>query len=191
MTAFEFVFFLYAIMLSLALTHLVSGWAMALRHASAIQWSVPHVLWAISALLLTTGNLASFWLMRDAPSWNAGLVLSNFAFALINYVWCVFITPEIKRGEVLDLPAFHAKERRRYLAPLAVLEAFAIGSSVANGIYAGYANWISDSVLSTVLLGVTLTAIYWSGRWVQVAVALAVFGISIWFVLTASNVIGT
>ena len=92
---------------------------------------------------------------------------------------------------MLDLPTFHEKERRRYLAPLAVLEAFAIVSNVANGLYAGYANWISDSVLSILLLGLTLAAIFWSGRWVQVAVAIAVFGISIWFVLTASNIIGT
>ena len=67
MTPFEFVFFLYAIMLSLALTHLIGGWAMAFRNASEIRWSAPLVLWAVNGLLLTTGNLSSFWLMRDAP----------------------------------------------------------------------------------------------------------------------------
>lgn len=191
MTPFEFVFFLYAIMLSLALTHLVGGWAMALRHASAIRWSLPHVLWAMSALLITTGNLASFWLMRDAPSWNAGLVLENFGFALINYVWCVFITPEVERGAVLDLAAFHDHERRRYLAPVALMEVVAIASNVVNGLYARYENWIGDLILSTVLLALTLAAMISSGRRVQVAVALAVFGISIWFVHNAANIIGT
>lgn len=34
MAPFEFVFFLYALMLSLALTHLIGGWSLALRDAS-------------------------------------------------------------------------------------------------------------------------------------------------------------
>ena len=191
MTPFEFVFFLYAILLSLGLTHLVSGWATALRHARAIRWSLPHVLWAVSALLLTTGNLASFWLMRDAPSWNAGLVLSNFAMALINYVWCVFVTPEVDGGEVLDLVAFHEKERRRYLLPLVVLELGSIVSNIANGLYANYDNWLGDLILSVVLLLVTIAAIAWRRYWVQVAAAVAVLAISVWFVFTASNGIGS
>ena len=190
MTPFEFVFFLYAILLSLGLTHLVSGWATALRHARAIRWSLPHVLWALTALLLTIGNLASLWLMRDAPSWNAGLVLSNFALALINYVWCVFITPEVERGELLELVEFHESERRRYLRPLVVLEAFAIVSNIANGFYAGYSHWLNDTVLSLVLLALTLGAIAWRRHWLQVLVSASVFAIGIWFVFSASNIIG-
>jgi hypothetical protein len=126
-TPFEFVFFLYAIMLSLALTHLIGGWAMAFRNASEIRWSAPLVLWAVNGLLLTTGNLSSFWLMRDAPDWNPALVLSNFAFAIVNYVWCVFMTPEVERGAVLDLEDFEERERTRYLAAAIVLELIALG----------------------------------------------------------------
>jgi hypothetical protein len=119
MTPFEFVFFLYAIMLTLALAHLVGGWAMNLRNADAIRWSAPYVMWAVAALLMTTGNLTSFWQMRGAPAWSAWLVLSNFLFAIVNYVWCVFITPEVERGGTLDLAAFHAAERKRYLGAAA------------------------------------------------------------------------
>ena len=191
MTPFEFVFFLYAIMLSLALTHLVSGWAMALRHAKTVRWSLPHVLWALSALLMTIGNLCSFWLMRDAPSWNPWLVLSNFLFALINYVWCVFITPEAERGETLDLVAFHDAERRRYLAPLVVLEGVAIASNIANGLYASYDNWLSDMVISVIALAATLIAIIWSGNRLQVVVAAVMLAFSLFFVVSASSIIGS
>ncbi len=191
MTPFEFVFFLYAIMLSLALTHLVSGWALALRHAGSVRWSLPHVLWALSALLTTTGNLCSFWLMRDAPSWNPWLVLSNFLFALVNYVWCVFITPEVERGRTLDLNAFHDSERRRYLAPLVVLETVAIATNIANGLYAGYDHWISDTLVSAVELSLTLVAIAWGRQSIQIAVGTVVLVISTWFVISASSIIGS
>lgn len=191
MTPFEFVFFLYAILLSLGLTHLVSGWATALRHAQSIRWSLPYALWSISALLLTTGNLASFWLMRDAPSWNAGLVLSNFALALINYVWCVFITPEVDRGKALDLVVFYDTGRRRFLLPLVALEIFAIGSNVANGLYAGYSHWLDDFLLSAALLALTLCAIGWRHKWGQIVISITVVCIAIWFVFTASNIIGS
>jgi hypothetical protein len=190
MTPFEFVFFLYAILLSLALTHLVSGWTTAVRNARAIRWSIPYALWSASALLLTTGNLASIWLMRDAPSWNAWLVLTNFALALINYVWCVFITPEVARGDVLDLVQFHEAERRRFLVPLVALEVFAIISTLANGFYAGYSNWLSDTVLSVLLLTLTVAAMALRRHWAQVAISLAVLAISVWFVFSASNIIG-
>ena len=191
MTPFELVFFLYALMLSLALTHLVGGWAMALRHAKAIRWSAPHVMWAITALLTTTGNLCSFWLMRDAPSWNAWLVLSNFAYTLINYVWCVFITPEVERGEVLDLVAFHETERRLYLAPLVFLELVAIGANVANGFYASYDHWFGDTIVSGLSLGVALVAILSARKSIQLACGALVLAISIWFIISASNIIGS
>ncbi|MEO7504316.1 MAG: hypothetical protein ABIT69_03945 [Sphingomicrobium sp.] len=191
MTPFEFVFFLYALMLSLALTHLVGGWAMALRHASAIKWSLPHLMWAVSALFLTIGNLASFWQMRDASTWTSWLVLSNFAFALLNYVFCVFITPEVDTGAVLDLEAFHADERRRYLAPLVLLEIVAIFSNVANGLYAGYDHWQSDLVVSAAELSVTLVAILSARNWVQLGAGAATLAMSSWFVIAASSIIGT
>jgi hypothetical protein len=190
MTPFEFVFFLYAILMSLGLTHLVSGWATALRHARSIRWSLPFAFWSVTALLLTTGNLSSFWLMRSAPSWNAALVLSNFSFAIINYIWCVFITPHVERGELLDLDAFHEKERRRFLLPLVVLEIFSIASNVANGIYAGYSNWVSDSVLAVGLLILTFSAILLRRHAAQLLISIAVTAIGLWFVFTASNIIG-
>ena len=191
MTPFEFVFFLFALMLSLALTQLIGGWAMALRHARQIRWSAPHVMWAASALLLTTGNLCSFWLMRDAPSWNAWLVLSNFAFALINYVWCVFITPEVERGGVLDLVVFHDTERRRYLAPFVCLEIIAIGANVANGFYASYDHWFGDTIVSALALGVTLVAIFSGQKLIQLACGAFVLAISSWFIISASSIIGS
>lgn len=191
MTPFEFVFFLYAILLSLGLTHLVSGWATALRHARSIRWSLPFALWSLSALLLTTGNLSSFWLMRGAPSWNAALVLSNFLFAMTNFIWCVFITPDVERGDVLDLGAFHEKERRRFLLPLLVLEIFSIVSNIANGIYAAYSHWFSDSVLAVALLILTFGAIVLRRRLAQVAISIGVTAIAIWFVFSASSIIGT
>lgn len=191
MTPFEFVFFLYALMLSLALTHLVSGWAMALRHARSIRWSAPHVMWAVSALLQTTGNLASFWSMRDAPAWNSWLVLSNFAFAIINYVWCVFITPEVGDDGVLDLEAFHRDKRRQYLAPFALLTVFSIGSNVVNGMFAGYENWLSDEVLSCVALAITALAILSKRQSVQIAAGWAILVVGIYFVISASSIVGS
>jgi len=191
MTPFEFVFFLYAILLSLGLTHLVSGWARALRHARSIRWSLPFALWSVTALLLTTGNLSSFWLMRGAASWNAALVLSNFFFALVNFIWCVFITPDVERGHVLDLAAFHENDRRRFLLPLLVLEIFSIVSNVANGIYAGYSHWFSDSVLAVALLILTSAAIVLRRQLAQAAISVAVTAIAIWFVFSASNIVGT
>jgi len=190
MTPFEFVFFLYALMLSLALTHLVGGWALALRHAGQIRWSTPHVTWAVTALFTTTGNLASFWMMRDAPTWNAWLVLSNFAFALVNYIWCVFITPEVERDGTLDLVAFHDVKRRQYLLPYVLLASLAIVGNVVNGMFATYDNWLGDSVFSAVSLSAAIVAIQSSRRRVQLVTGMVSLAGATWFIIAASNIIG-
>lgn len=191
MTPFEFVFFLYAIMLSLALTHLIGGWALALRNASEVRWSAALMIWAVVALLLTTGNLSSFWLMRDAPAWNAALVLSNFAFAIVNYVWCVFLTPDADRGARLDLVEFEERERRRYLAAVIVLEIIAIAANIANGLFAAYDNWLFDLALSTVGLVATVVALLARGQRLRLAMAVIVVTLAAYFVFSATSIVGT
>jgi hypothetical protein len=190
MTPFEFVFFLYAIMLSLALTHLVGGWAHAFRNASRINWSIPYVLWSLSLFLLTTGNLTSFWLMRDAAQWNAWLVLSNFAFAITNYLACVFIVPDAVPAAPLDLERFHHDQRRRYLGALALLEIFAIAGNIVNGLFASYDNWLQDLLLSLPLLLVTLIGMFGAGRWVQIAMPAIAALIGLQAVISSSAIIG-
>jgi len=191
MTPFEFVFFLFAIMMSLALTHLIGGWALALRNASEVRWSAALMIWAVVALLLTTGNLSSFWLMRDAPEWNSALVLSNFAFAIVNYVWCVFLTPDADRGARLDLVEFEERERRRYLGAVIVLEIIAIAANIANGLFAAYDNWLFDLALSTVVLVTTVVALLARGKRLRLAMAVIVVTLAAYFVFSATNIGGT
>ena len=190
MTPFEFVFFLYALMLSLALTHLVGGWSLALRNASDVRWSPALVMWAVTGLFVTTGNLSSFWLMRDAPEWDSALVLSNFAFAIVNYVWCVFLTPDADRGVMLDLVEFEESERRRYLSALIVLELIALGSNVANGLFAAYDNWLSDLSFTAIDLAVTAVALIARKQWLRLSMAAIILVISAYFVFTATRIIG-
>ena len=191
MTPFEFVFFLFAIMLSLALTHLIGGWALALRNASEIRWSAPLLIWAVNGLLFTTGNLSSFWQMRDATTWNSPLVLSNFAFAIVNYVWCVFLTPDADRGAPLDLVEFEDNERRRYLAAVIALELIAMGSNVANGLFAAYDNWLFDTVSSAIMFVATIVALIATSRWVRLAMALFILALGAYFIVLATSITGT
>jgi hypothetical protein len=190
MTPFEFVFFLYALMLSLALTHLVGGWSLALRNASEIRWSPALVMWAVAGLFVTTGNLSSFWLMRDAPEWHPALVLSNFAFAIVNYVWCVFLTPDANGGATLDLVEFEERERRRYLSALIVLELIALGSNVANGLFAAYDNWLSDLSFTAIDLAVTVVALMARKHWLRVSMAITILIIAAYFVFSATRIVG-
>jgi hypothetical protein len=189
MTPFEFVFFLYALMLSLALTHLIGGWSLALRNASEVRWSPALLMWAVTGLFVTTGNLSSFWLMRDAPQWDSGLVLSNFAFAIVNYVWCVFLTPDADRGAKLDLVDFEERERRRFLSALIVLELIALGSNVANGLFAAYDNWLSDSAFTVIDLILTGTALLTNRHWLRVTMSVIIVCISAYFLISATSII--
>jgi hypothetical protein len=104
-------------------------------------------------------------------------------------VWCVFLTPDAERGAQLDLVAFEERERRRYLSALIVLELIALGSNVANGLFAAYDNWLSDSAFTVVDLVLTGTALITTWHWLRIATALIILGISSYFLISVTSII--
>ena len=72
MTAFEVVFALVTMVTSLAIAHLLNGFASIVRNAGRVRFSLPHALWSWIAFSIVIGNWASLWEMRSVASWPAG-----------------------------------------------------------------------------------------------------------------------
>lgn len=186
MTIFEFIFALYSIIVSLALTHVLSGF-IDLRRASRVRVSLPHALWAAAAFMMTIGNWATLWDLRLMESWPNWTVLILLATAVGQYVFCTFVTPDTVPGTEADLVAFHEKERHRYIGAFFLLLLFAQVFNFSLGGFDLYSDWLRDASISTLALAVGLLAFFVSARWAQYSAAIVLAALALYFLLAATN----
>src|SRR5262245_59379316 len=121
MSVFEFVFGLFSIVVSLALTHLLTGVAELIRNRSRVKFSAIHALWVLSAFALTVGNWAGLWPLRTLESWPAWSILLTILVVVSVYFICYFVTPDAKDEGPIDLVDFQMRERRSYLLSIIAL----------------------------------------------------------------------
>ena len=189
MTLFEFVLAFSSVISALALGHLLFGAVHILRRRAKVRFSLPHALWMWSILALTLGNWAADWQLRSLTEWPAWTVLWLVASKVAQYALCVFVTPEFTANEEkIDLVAFYEREGPNFLWAMV---GFCLIALMFNVAFSGfYGSWLRDSVLSLVALAITLTALFVSTRWVQVAAAVAMTGLTTYF-LIATSTLGT
>lgn len=189
MTSFELVFSLITFVLSLALTHLLSGLVGVLRNYQRVRFSAAYSLWAWSALTVTIGNWAANWPLRSLTSWPAWSVLLSVALVIVQYVFCAFVTPEVPAQGPVDLAGFHEREHRRYAFALGVLCVMSLISNSAMGEAHFYAYWWRDNALSIVVLALAGFAFYVRPRWAQTLAAALIALLCTYFMVVVCNVV--
>jgi len=189
MTAFEVVFALITMITSLAIAHLLNGFASVMRNAKRVRFSRLHALWSWTAFCIVIGNWASFWEMRSVASWPAWAVLFIVIVCTVQYLFCALLTPEMPQQGELDLREFHARSSRAYLAALIVLLLASLALNLALGGADFYASWWRDSVLTIAVLVLCFVAIASSARWLQAGSALLVASFVTYYMVIACNVV--
>jgi len=189
MTAFEIVFALLTMITSLALAHLLNGFAIILRNASRVRFSALHALWSWIAIALLIGNWASYWEMRLVSSWPAWAVLLIVANFTIQYIFCALVTPETPEVGTLDLEAFHEHAHRRYILALIALLLASLVLNFALGGSQFYQSWWRDSLLTISVLLLSIAAFFINVRWVQLGSATLIAAISTYYMVITCNVV--
>ncbi|MEQ1752573.1 MAG: hypothetical protein ABL973_00405 [Micropepsaceae bacterium] len=188
MSVFEFVFGLYSILLSLGITHLLSGIVEVLRNVQRVRFSLEHGLWAWSAFAMSIGNWASLWELRLLPAWPAWTVLLLIAVAVGQYAFCAFVTPVVREEGEIDLVLFHERARRGYAGALIVT---AIISTLLNVVLGGmnaYSEWMRDIVLTGPAVVGSLLAFVVEATWAQRLGAILVAMMTTYFLVAASGI---
>jgi hypothetical protein len=116
MKPFELVLVLISMVISLALTQLLSGLGRTIR-APKVTVSLPHAIWSIYLLLECVDFWMSLWLGRDV-AWDLPTVEFIFADSAALYLSCWLIVPEVDRGKPIDFVAFFEADRRRILGAI-------------------------------------------------------------------------
>ena len=189
MTAFEIVFVLLTMIVSLAIAHLLNGFVIILRNTSRVRFSLLHTLWIWIAFALLIGNWAASWEMRSVVSWPSWAVLVILANFTIQYVFCALVTPERMETDNLDLEEFHTRQRHLYISALVAL---LLASLVLNFTLGGsnfYQSWWRDSVLTLAVLILSLIALFVNARRAQIACATLIAGLSTYYMVVACNVV--
>ena len=189
MTVFEFVMALTSVISGLAIAHMLTGIVMLLRNAKRVKFSLVHALWMWTAFAIIVGNWASDWELRTMTEWPAWTLLLIIVSKIAQYVFCVFVTPELPAEGQIDLSAFHRDERRGYLWAAVAFCAIALVFNFSFGGALHYAQWLRDSVITLAALAATLLALFAGARWVQVGAAVVSAALAAYF-LTAVSTLG-
>jgi hypothetical protein len=186
MTAFEYVFALYSIVVSLALTHMLAGFV-DLRRAKSVRLYAPQFMWSVSAFIIPIANWASLWelrLMVDWPNWSFLLLITS---ALCQYLFCAFLTPDSSPGEEVDFRAYYERNRLRFLA---VFTASTVAAAAANFAFGGadvYEVWLRNQLFSALAYITGFVSFLARPDWVRNIASAIMLTLMMYFLVIATN----
>ena len=165
MSTFEFVSVLLSIVISLAIAHLLTGVALALK-AKKLRFDWVLAGWWLFVIMLCVDYWFSLWRLRDTPVWSLTFVLMWLLLAAITYIAAWLVVPDLEADGTMDFQAHVADNRKKYLG---ALTAWVFGGAVVNG----YTPSMEPAnLLAPFFIGVFVAAIIWKQRPVQIATLL-------------------
>jgi len=176
MTAFEFVSVLLSLVISLAVAHLLTGIAEALK-AKKVRFHWVLAGWWLFVFMLCVDYWFSVWRLRDAPAWTLGFVLIWLVLAAITYIAAWLVVPEKDADGTMDFVAHHEANRRKYLGTLI---AWVLGGTIVNG----YTPSMEiANLLAPLFVIIFLASIIWKHRLVQIAAIVLSYAGFIYYAL--------
>lgn len=167
MSGFEFIFGLFSVILSLAITEVLACAARLIRHAERVRFSLAQALWMAVFLLIAVGNWLSLWQLRHVSDWQIAQLLSAIAVPATQFVACALVCPDTPDAGPIDMAAFHDRERRRYLAAFIGLIVICAISNTFFAKMEGVEQWARDNLLIVPLLLGALLALATRNPWAQ------------------------
>jgi len=162
MSPFEFVSVLLSFIISLAVAHLLTGVAQALK-AKRLRFDWVAAGWWLFVGMLCVDYWFSVWQLRDTPVWTLGFVLMWLLLAAVTYIAARLVVPDVEPDGTMDFVANDEANRSKYLG---ALTAWVCGGAVVNG----YTPSMQMANLLVPFFAVVfVTAMIWPRRGVQVA----------------------
>lgn len=133
MSSFEYVMFLFSIIVGLAITTLIDGFVRAFRRHTGLRPGPIHTLWGIALF----GYIILFWVSRwdwagAVTEWTPGLVLTSLLLPMAVYGWAAILFPP--KGEDVALDDYFIDNRRALFGvAILVLIAQFIGGRILFG----------------------------------------------------------
>ena len=189
MSVFEYFLILFSVVLSLALTQLISGVGKLVRARPTVRWTIGYVLWLTIGFSLILDLWTSLWLVRTVPKWSLATLVFLLLQASSIFLYILWLVPRAGHQENVDLGEHALKERRLYLAALTI---YVIAGVITNFTILpkeALMDWASYAILPPSLI---LIAVAWlcANRWMQMVVPVAIQGLMITYFILYFPTIG-
>jgi hypothetical protein len=176
MSTFEFVSVLLSIVISLAIAHLLTGVAQAIKAKKVrFQWVLAG--WWLFVFMLCVDYWFSVWRLREASVWTLGFVLTWLVLAAITYIAAWLVVPDADADGTMDFVAHSEANRRKYLAGLL---AWVLAGAVVNG----YTPTMEvANLLVPLFASFFIVGLIWKHAYVQIGVLAAAYAGFIYYAL--------
>jgi len=170
MGAFEHVISLLSFVYALAIAHLLTTAARLIGARDRVRFSWLHGYWMLNALIVLVADWISFWDVRALPSWSVVSILVVLVQAFVDYMQAALVCPEIPQEGAIDLVEFHQTRSRLYIGAFLATGIWALADNLYFGGNYDVAEFLSQNVAVVPLIVLTLSAVLFRARWVQIAV---------------------
>lgn len=179
MSPFEFVTILLSILFSIAIAHMLQSFVSIVRAGNRVRVSWIHAIWMLSVFVSVLANWLSVWELRSLKEWTTGYILLLTSAVLVQYIACVFVSPSPENEGPIDLIAFHREQSSRYLFAFGLLNTISIPLNLVTAGLLGVSLWGWQNLAQGPAAVLTFAAIFAKPRWLQWTIAIAVFILSI------------
>lgn len=190
MGAFEHVTVLLSFVYALAITHLLSRVGELIVQRARLRFSALLALVMILGITLVYSNWISLWDLRSASHWDQLTILSQFSFAIFNYLFCAISAPEARETGPIDMEAHYWRQRRYMFSLLLAVEILSLIGNVAFLKTANPAYFLQENAAILPMIGATSLALAWPARRVQMACLIALIGTVLAFLAVFDPVLG-
>jgi hypothetical protein len=133
MRAFDYVITLFAFVYALATAHLLTTVAELIRERARVRFSWVHAAWMGVGLFEILAWWIGMWDMRALPSWSVPMIAFLFIMATLIYLQVRLTCPNIVADGEIDLPEFHRRNGREYIAAFALVALLTIAVNILFG----------------------------------------------------------
>lgn len=120
MNPFDHVGVLYSFIVSLGLAQVMTTVGLLVQQRQRVVFSWPYALWLLIALLSHLDFWLQLWTYRTAPSWSVADIFLLLAWAASLFMMTTLMQLGAQEDDKVDLPAFHERQRKGYIAAFAV-----------------------------------------------------------------------
>lgn len=189
MSNFDFVLLLLSFVYALALGHLLSRVGALMLARDRVRFSGLLALAILNAVTQVYIDWLAMWDFRTLDQWDLATTTLFFVSAVLLYLMCASVAPELHEDKPLDMQAFYQRNYRLFYGLyLALLGVFVLMSWV-NLRTSTPELALQQSVANLPYILICLLALFVPARWAQWTAGTALFVLSVaWPIMFSSGV---
>ncbi|HEY1707781.1 MAG TPA: hypothetical protein VGG10_05915 [Rhizomicrobium sp.] len=183
---FENITILLSFVFAIALTHLLTSATELIWARDRVQFSGLFTIWMLVAGLLLVTNWLAFGGLSGMKHWSTVEVMLQFTSAVVQYFTCSLMSVRPEKDGTVELPAFYDKQRPAIMAAFVLLGVTALILNYRDaGSFAGLASsaWLAENAAVVAQMTAVIVAGWARPRWLQWAAAIAMLGLTIYFLV--------